>query len=109
MNTLHLSNLINSDFKTKNKTMIWKRYRLKTNAIEDYRPLIFNPKFPWWCSGSGAGYAIIIAYLPPTENLLDYWDDAFDVTTDDCTSIVFTDRFPKPSYFVESENDDNAE
>ena len=29
---------------------MWKRYRFYTHAIEDYRPLIFNPKYPWWCS-----------------------------------------------------------
>ena len=81
----------------------WKRYRFKTRANDDYRPLIFNPKYPWWCSGYGedndGDYTIIIAYLPPNEDLMVYWDDAFDVDFTDEDEIKFTSRFPKPDYF----------
>ena len=83
---------------------MWKRYRFKTYAVEDYRPLVFNPKYPWWCSGFGGdmGHAVIVAYLPPDEDLLKYWDDAFDVDVEDREEITFTDRFPQPAYFEES-------
>lgn len=81
--------------------MNWIRYRFKTRAVDDYRPLIFNPKYPWWCSGETDKYAVIIAYLPKEESLLKYWDDAFDVDSEEKESIEFTDRFPKPDYFVE--------
>lgn len=77
---------------------MWRRYRFKTYA-EDYRPLIFNPAYPRWCSGYGEDYAIIIAYLPETADLSIYWDDAADITFTDEDKIVFSDRFPKPSYF----------
>jgi hypothetical protein len=84
----------------------WKRYRLKTYAVEDYRPLVFNEKYPWWCSGYGENsngeYAVIIAYLPKDEDLLKYWDDAFEVEFTEENSISFSSRFPKPKYFVES-------
>lgn len=84
---------------------MWKRYRFKTYAVEDNRPLVFNPKYPWWCSGYGENnngeFAIIIAYLPPDEDLKKYWDDAFDIDCDDVDEITFTSRFPKPNYFVE--------
>ena len=33
------------------------------------------------------------------EDLLKYWDDAFDVEFTEEESISFSDRFPKPSYF----------
>jgi hypothetical protein len=56
--------------------MSWKRYRLKTYAVSDNRPLIFNPKYPWWCSGYGEDdkgeYSVIIAYLQKDEDLLKY-------------------------------------
>jgi hypothetical protein len=78
---------------------MWRRYRFKTKALDDYRPLIFNPKYPWWCSGEGDDYAIIIAYLPPTEGLFRYWDDAYDIDFDLRDEITFTSRFPKPDYF----------
>lgn len=85
---------------------MWKRYRFKTYAVDDYRPLVFNPKYPWWCSGSGEAEkgecAVIIAYLPEDEDLLKYWDDAFDVEFTEEQEITFTSRFPKPDYFKES-------
>lgn len=85
---------------------MWKRYRFKTYAVEDYRPLVFNPKYPWWCSGHGYNsseiqYSIIIAYLPINEDLFKYWDDAFDIEFTKENEIKFSDRFPKPDYFNE--------
>lgn len=81
--------------------MKWRRYRFKTRSVEDYRPLVFNPKFPWWCSGENEETAIIIAYLPETEDLLKYWDDAEDTEFTEEEKIEFSGRFPKPQYFEE--------
>jgi hypothetical protein len=82
---------------------MWKRYRFCTKAVADYRPLVFNPKYPWWCTGeAGDGsHVTIVAYLPPDEDLLEYWDDAFDVDYQERDEITFTSRFPKPKYFEE--------
>jgi hypothetical protein len=84
--------------------MNWKRYRFKTYAVEDNRPLIFNPQYPWWCSGYGedsaSEFCVIVAYLPTCEDLLKYWNDAFDVEFTKEDDITFTTRFPKPSYFI---------
>jgi len=86
--------------------MKWKRYRFKTYAVKDCRPLIFNPKYPWWCSGEGENeigeYATIIAYLLIDEKLSKYWDDAFDIEFTLEKKIIFSDRFSKPNYFVKS-------
>lgn len=79
---------------------MWRRYRFKTHAVKDYRPLIFNPKYPWWCSGEGESYVIIIAYLPEDEDLLKYWDDAYNIDFTEEDKIEFSGRFPKPDYFV---------
>ena len=85
---------------------MWKRYRFYTYAVDDYRPLVFNPKYPWWCSGYGENgtgeYAVIFAYLPENENLMKYWDDAFDVDFTEHQEIEFSGRFPKPEYFEAS-------
>ena len=80
---------------------MWKRYRFKTKAVDDYRPLKFNPKYPWWCTGHGDNHVTIVAYLPIAEDLLVYWDDAYSVSSTVETELVFTDRFPKPKYFEE--------
>lgn len=82
--------------------MKWKRYRFKTFSINDYRPLIFNPKYPWWCSGQNDETATIIAYLPSSEHLSDYWDDASELESTEHDTIEFSDRFPKPDYYEKS-------
>lgn len=83
--------------------MNWKRYRFKTFATEDNRPLIFNKNYPWWCSGYGENqtgdFAVIIAYLPSDEDLLKYWDDAFDIEFTEEDEITFTKRFSASNYF----------
>ena len=81
----------------------WIRYRFKTKSVEDYRPLVFNQKYPWWCSGVAGdrSYATIIAYLPENEKLSKYWNDAFDIAIDRVNRIEFTDRFKKPEWYKE--------
>jgi hypothetical protein len=84
---------------TNTKPTKWRRYRFYTKSLEDYRPLIFNPEYPWWCSGEGDDYAVIIAYLPENEDLSKYWDDAYEITFTEKDEITFSDRFPKPEYY----------
>lgn len=78
----------------------YKKYRFKTKSLEDYRPLkdMKEIQCPWWCSGEGTDYAIIICYLPSGINLLDYWDDAYDIEIEDKDEIIYTDRFKKPNW-----------
>lgn len=79
---------------------IWRRYIFKTKSIDDYRPLVFDAHFPWWCSGNGEGYVVIVAFLPINEPLEKYWDDAFDINFTEHDEIQFTERFPQPKYFI---------
>lgn len=85
--------------------MRWKRYRFGTYAT-DWRPLVCNPQYPFWNSGesnnTNGEYSIIIAYLPADEELLKYWDDAFDIKFTEEEKINFTPRFPRPENYVES-------
>jgi hypothetical protein len=83
------------------KIMKWRRYRFKTGAVNDPRPLIFNPKYPWWITGTAGdeSHVTIVAYIPATENLETYWDDAYDTEFTEHSEIKFTDRFPRPAYF----------
>ena len=80
--------------------MKYKKYRFKTKSIEDYRPLLDmkDIQCPWWCSGEGEDYAIIICYLPADEDLFKYWDDAYDIDVEDADEIIYTDRFKKPGW-----------
>ena len=69
-----------------------KWYRFKTKAVDDYRPLkdMAEIQTPWWCTGTAMddSYAIIVCYLPDDEDLYDYWDDAYDIDTEDRPEIV---------------------
>lgn len=79
----------------------WVRHRFYTRSVDDPRPLVFNPRYPWWESGYGQDFAVIVAYLPEDENLYKYWDDAFNIESTEQQQIVFTNRFPRPDYFLE--------
>lgn len=78
-------------------------YRFKTKSIKDYRPLkdMKEIQCPWWCSGEGTDYAIIICYLPKGIDLFEYWDDAYDIDVEQKEKITYTDRFKKPDYIKE--------
>ena len=80
--------------------MKYIRYRFKTKAIDDYRPLIDmkDIQCPWWCSGEGTDYVIIICYLPKQEDLFKYWDDAYDIDSKEVDEITYTSRFKKPDW-----------
>ena len=77
--------------------MKWIRYRFYSQ-IEDYRPVLFNPAYPWWCTGYTDESAIIIAYLPIDEPLLKYWPEAESIDSEH-RELFFSDRFPKPEYY----------
>ena len=79
--------------------MAYIKCRFKTYS-KDYKPLIYNPKYPYWCTGHGEDYSIFIAYLPIGASLFQYWDDAFDIEAIITESIEFTDRFPRPNWFI---------
>lgn len=78
------------------------RYRFKTHAVEDFRPIIdmADIKMPYWCTGIAAdeSYATIVCYLPKYEDLFKYWDDAYDIEYEKVEEIKYTSRFPKPSW-----------
>lgn len=90
--------------------MAWIRYRFHTRSVEDYRPLVHNPRYPWWCSGeAGDGsYATIVAYLPVSESLEPYWDDAFGIEQEECSELIFSDRFPRPEWLISDDTGQDA-
>lgn len=98
---MRLSQHISNEMLGEGRQIKWRRYRFYTKSVDDYRPLVFNPKYPWWCSGYAAdeSYATIVAYLPENEDLSKYWDDAFGVEYTEHETIEFSGRFPKPKYF----------
>jgi hypothetical protein len=84
---------------------MWRRYRFYTKEVNDYRPVLFNPAYPWWCSATaGDGtFVVIVAYLPVDEKLERYWPDAYEVEYTEEGAITFSGRFPRPAYYQEGE------
>lgn len=79
----------------------WVRWRFKVNE-EDSRPLYAPTPGPWWETGIGDGYAIVVAYLRPGQAPKAWWPDAHDVSfAEPCEEITFTDRFPEPEWWKE--------
>lgn len=80
----------------------WDRLRFK-DYTEDYRPVIFPPPGPYWCSGEGDDYVIIVAYFPHgTKNweVKKYWPKACGIDRmQEDTALEFSDRFPKPTWW----------
>ena len=78
------------------------RYTFKTKSVDDFRPLIDMEEIqmPYWCTGFAEdnSYAIIVCFLPKEEDLYKYWDDAYDIESEERTDITYTDRFPKPDW-----------
>lgn len=75
--------------------LIW--YRFKTKTVDDCRPLIDmkSIQMPWWCTGYAMddSYAIIVCYLPKGEDLFKYWNDAYDIDSEERSEIRYTERF----------------
>ncbi len=78
------------------------RVRFHTNYA-DPRPVKAPAPYPFWVTGySGTGeYATVVAYVDDQDQLLEYWPDADHVDAEPATEIKFTDRFPKPDWWVQ--------
>lgn len=73
------------------------RARFKVNPV-DYRPVNWPVKHPYWCTGYGPGYSIVVAYADDEDEILRNWPEATDIDADEATEYLFTDRFPRPEW-----------
>jgi hypothetical protein len=75
------------------------RVRFHANE-EDYRCIKFPPPGPYWCSGYGEDYSVIVAYVKTEAQILEFWPDATEVEIlQERDEIIFTDRFPRPDWW----------
>lgn len=70
---------------------------------QDYRPVKWPITHPYWCTGQGVGYAVLVAYASDVIELLRNWPDAKNIESESVDSYVFTSRFPKPNWFQSKE------
>ena len=67
-------------------------------ALEDYRPVTWPIKRPYWCSGYRASddAAILVAYADSVDEIQELWPEAehIDILEDGLDKYTFTERFP---------------
>lgn len=74
------------------------RHRFRAN-YDDWRPVAWPPPGPFWCSGYGDDYSIIIAYAAPGQDVREWWPEATEIDSEEPGPLVFSDRFPRPSWW----------
>ena len=75
------------------------RARFRANP-DDYRPVNWPIKHPYWCTGYGDGYSIVVAYADNKEEILSNWPEATEIDTEEVTEYIFTSRFKKPDWLA---------
>ena len=84
-----------------NSEMGWLRVRFQANK-DDPRPVTFPPPGPFWVTGYGDSYAIVVAYVRELEEVEKFWPEtkgqefSFIQPRDE---ITFTDRFAEPEWW----------
>lgn len=74
------------------------RVRFHANP-DDYRPVKWPVKYPFWCTGYGENHSVVVAYVDSVDELMELWPEASNLDIEGRESITFTDRFPKPSWY----------
>lgn len=84
------------------------RCRFRANA-DDYRPVKWPVKHPYWVTGYGDDYSIVVAYSDDEGEILRNWPEATHLDSEQCSEYTFTDRFPCPEWFHQNPTPDAQE
>jgi hypothetical protein len=76
------------------------RVRFKAND-KDPRPVNWPVKHPYWITGNGENYSIVVSYADDEEYIYNNWPEAEDLDIEENVSYTFSSRFPKPNWFKE--------
>jgi len=68
---------------------------------DDYRPVVWPIKHPYWCTGYRVDGAVIVAYADDEDEIFRNWPDAQNIDAEQASEYAFTDRFPKPRWFTQ--------
>ncbi len=82
--------------------MKWDRIRFKAN-LDDFRCVIWPPLGPYWCSGYGDNFSIVVAYFPANttdEEIRKYWPEAEEIDRMQTgVDLSYSDRFKQPEWW----------
>lgn len=75
-------------------------YIKKSDCGNDYRPVKWPIKYPYWCSGESDDSFILVAYAEDEDSIKELWPEAYDINVlEKDTEVKFTLRFPKPKWY----------
>ena len=75
----------------------------------DYRPVVWPIKLPYWCSGESSEDFILVAYVDTIDDLMKQWPEAHDIESEEVDCVEFTSRFPKPEWYKEETEEELIE
>jgi hypothetical protein len=79
------------------------RVRLHVNP-DDYRPVVWPIKHPYWCSGSTDDHYIVVAYVESEEEARRLWPEITDIDVmEETDHYTFTSRFAQPEWWTPTE------
>lgn len=81
--------------------MIRARFHIRKNDCDnDYRPVKWPIKYPYWCSAESSNSFVLVAYAEDEDSIKELWPEAYDINVlEKDTEIRFTLRFPKPEWY----------
>lgn len=75
-------------------------YIKKSDCGNDYRPVKWPIKYPYWCSAESSNSFVLVAYAEDEDSIKELWPEAYDINVlEKDTEIRFTLRFPKPKWY----------
>lgn len=78
------------------------RVRFKAD-YDDYRPVKWPVKHPYWCTGYACdgSHSIVVSYADNIDYIYKNWPETKDLDIEECKEYFFNSRFPKPDWFQE--------
>lgn len=73
------------------------RVRFHAN-LKDARPINWPVKHPFWFTGYGEDYTVVVAYADHEAYIYENWPEATNLDVEEVAEYVFTDRFQKPDW-----------
>lgn len=67
---------------------------------DDFRPVIWPIKYPYWCTGENEEDFVIVAYADSIDDIIKQWPEAHDIESKEVKEIKFTSRFYKPDWYT---------
>ena len=71
--------------------MIRARFHIKLEDCgNDYRPVKWPIKYPYWCTGQSSDSFTIVAYADNVEQIMELWPEAHRIETKKVEKIEFS-------------------